>query len=266
MSVESGGEGFSGGEGSGGEGSDFFQQYQKEMGETRGTAQEAASRAAKAEKTIQRLQQALSGDEGKEGSENDWYDEIMNAAFEAEKQGHSIPMTVQIATQLMDTQKQLAKATQIIQQLQQKQEILNDPGTTDENIAYSDIDKTIRAQLNQVYGGQESPHLQRAIEGSIVEELKDLQKNHPKIFQQVIHDESARKKMVKHFVMSAVPPKARQIVDEVREATAPITERDWQQAWNESQMIPDPQTRGEAQAILRQALLEQRNAARTRRR
>lgn len=262
MSIESGGEG---GESTGGEGGDFFSQYQKEMGETRGAAQDASARAGKAEKTLQRLQQALSGDEG-QAEQNDWYDEIMNQAFEAEKAGHSIPMTVQIATQLMDTQKQLAKATQIIQQLQTKQDILNDPNTTDENMAYSDIDKTIRSQLNQVYGGQESPHLRTAIEGSIVEELKYLQQNDPKVFQQVIHDEAARKKMVKHFVMAAVPPKARQIVEEVREASAPITEQDWQRAWNESQTIPDHKIRGEAQAVLRQALLEQRNAGRTRRR
>jgi len=254
-----------GADGSGGEGSDFFSQYQREMGETRQTATEAAGRASKAEQTLARLQQALSGDE-KEASQDEWFDEIMNQAFEAEKNGQSMPITVQIATQLMNTQKQLAKATQVIQNLQQKQEILADPEVTDENMAYSDIDKQIKAQLKQVYSGQDSPYMKDAVASSIVAELKDMQRNDPNLFKQVIYDEATRNKMVKHFVMQVVPHKARQIVSEVREATAPITEQDWQQAWAETNMIEDPRLRSQTKEVLRQEILAARNSGKFRRR
>jgi len=261
MSVETGGDGGAGES----TGSDFFQQYQREMGETRQTASEAASKSSRNEQILSKLQAVFTGEDG-EPAQDEWFDQIMNAAFEAEKNGQPMPITVQVATQLMDTQKQLAKATQIIQQLQARQERLDDPSTTDENMAYSDIDKTIRAQLNQVYGGQESPHIRTAIEGSIVQELKYLREKEPAIFQKVINDDAARKKMVKHFVMAAVPPKARQIVEEVREATAPITQEDFSQAWQEAQMIEDSQLRSEVQATLRQEFLAQRNKNALRRR
>lgn len=248
-----------GGQESGGETQDFFKRFQAEIHDVRHRSESSERRAAAAERRLQEVGRMLSGEEPATKDQMAWFDNILNVAFEAEKNGQPIPVTVEIATQLAQTQKQLAEAMQLVEALKKGQRELADPVTTQENQTYQNIDDLISSRVEEFYG-EENPHISAAIANAVVEEIKDMRENDPDLWKKVMKNRAYQQKLVDHFASQVVPKGAKRLISEVQEVTTPVTMSDLQQAMAEAKQVQDPALRSEIMTALRQQYWEIKNS------
>jgi hypothetical protein len=166
-----------------------------------------------------------------------------------------MPLTVEIATQLHQTQRQLQAALAKIEAQEAKQQRLSDPVISQENQAFSRMDTHLLNRVEEFYG-EENPFIADAVSQLVADEIRDLKKHEPDTWKKVMRSEALQKKLVDHFVKEVVPPNARKLLHEVNEAVTPIGHSDLAEAWEEAQQIEDPRTRSEVMTLLRQKMLE----------
>ncbi len=182
---------------------------------------------------------------------DEWLDDVLSHALEAEKNGQPMPITVKIATQLAQTQEANRKLLEQVAKLSGDQARLNDPQVTADNAAYTSIDGNIADFVQEYYGG-ENTQIFDAIADAVAKEIKDLQKTNPKQWMQVRRDPKLHKAIVQHYGFKLIPPQARNIVSEVAEYSQPITVNDLKEALMQTAQIPDEALRERTKTKLRQ--------------
>lgn len=255
--------------------------YQTRMGETQSALersnheiQQLRDSTTKSDKVLEGLRRVLSGDEGEEAADpvegeiaglEAQIDQYLTAAVQAERAGRPIPLTVNAAVQSLRGQIEAKRQNQSL-----LKEIAQLRGTVDrvahpehgiDQQAFSDLDSKIINALETVYGT--SPQMQgvktaqwKAISELVSTEIKALRKKDPAVWDRIRRNPKDRSEMVAHFVKQAIPPRARQILEDEQVRNTPLTLSDLWGAWNDTKELKDPQQAIKLRQQLRPQILE----------
>jgi len=217
------------GEGQGNETSEFLESLGSEMGATREEARQAREEARQTREQLGRMREAFSPQAAPQQNPLGWYDETLDALFEAEKQGKSMPLTGRLATVLAENQKdtlalrqQLAEQARVIEQLK-------NPTSAANQRAFAHIDDSITTTLEGMYGDvPEAFH--DAVASEISSILKTLMAEAPEKWEQVRRSDTLQNRLVAYCAQKLVPPAARQHMLEKHETERPTTMSDFANA------------------------------------
>lgn len=203
----------------------------------------------KTKQTIDKLRQALMDGDG-EGTKADpveseiadteaELDKIIAIALESEKRGRPIPLTANTAIKSLQFKIQTLKNQQAkdreLADLKAQVARLTNPQTQIDTQAFSNMDNVLMNQLQTIYGPNENvDHIFDAVSKNIVAEIADLKRNDPKTWNQIARDRGAQQKLVTHFVKKAIPPRARQIMEEDQIRRTPLSTGELEAAFKEA--------------------------------
>jgi hypothetical protein len=262
MADGAGGEGGQG-EGTGGEGAEFMNSLASEFGSIRGEIAHTRKEAQAARGTIDRIKEAVGVEN--QAQEAYWYDEVLDQLLEAEKSGKSLPMTARLASVLAETQKASKQQAEMIARLEAQLRKQQNPDTHVNAQTYAALDTMIVGNLEKIFGEVDS-HLYDSVSVKIADALKDLQKNHPKQWENIRRSSDSQKKLVSWAIQGFVPPSAKKLVMDQWESQQPITDNDFQNAFEEAKQIPDAKLRAKAIEAVRIQYWSHKQNQRSRRR
>jgi hypothetical protein len=128
---------------------------------------------------------------------------------------------------------------------------------------YAKIDNQITTNLEKVFG-EVDPHLYDSVSVKVADTLKAIQKEHPEQWEKIRRNDADQMKIVAWAIQSFVPPSAKKLVMQQWEDKQPITDGDFQQAFDEIKKIPDPKMRAKAMEAVRVQYWEHRQNSRMR--
>lgn len=183
--------------------------------------------------TMSRVKKAFTGEQEQRvdpsqariNEHEQFLDYFLQQGLEAERRGQPIPLTVTLGSKLAQeniaSEKRAAKLEAKLAQLEGKINRQEDTGYRLTDQAAAVMEGMLQEGLAQVYGDDESSERTRAaqfeaVAGRISEEIKDLMKNDPKVWDKVRRNPASLRKMVNHFVGELIPPKARQMLENQR--------------------------------------------------
>lgn len=258
MTDSAGGEGQGGGQGEGAQ--DFMASLTNEFGNVRQEIGAARQAAQQSQETIQRLKEAMGGEAKQEAY---WYDEMLDQLLEQEKAGKSLPMTARLASVLASTEKTAREQREEIAALKKKIDSLSNPTTAVNQSVYAKIDNQITNNLERVFG-EVDPHIYDSVSVKVADTLKKIQQEYPQQWEKIRRSDADQMKIVAHAIQSFVPPSAKNLVMKEWEDKQPVTDGDFQQAFDEIKKIPDPRLRAKAMETVRIQYWEHRQNARMR--
>jgi archaellum component FlaC len=258
MTDSVGGEGQGGGQGDGA--ADFMASLTNEFGNVRQEINSTRQAAQQSQETIQRIKEAMGGEKQQEAY---WYDEMLDQLLEQEKAGKSLPMTARLASVLAATEKTSREQREEMAALKEQIKQLSNPTTTVNQAVYAKIDNQITTNLEKVFG-EVDPHLYDSVSVKVADTLKAIQKEHPEQWEKIRRNDADQMKIVAWAIQSFVPPSAKKLVMQQWEDKQPITDGDFQQAFDEIKKIPDPKMRAKAMEAVRVQYWEHRQNSRMR--
>ncbi len=249
-----------GGEGSQKGAPDYAKQIREMSGQLESSKREAGSARQQAQalqEKFERMGQVFQPEQkgGEDSHDESVYDEILEAAFEAEKAGQPIPLTLKLALRSQENERALRDAMKEIKALKAQSRLATDPNVVHENQVFTHIDNTCQTMIEEIYG-EDNPNIFRAVTSALSDEIKDLKKNHPEKWRKITLNPAIQKKMVQHFILQVVPPRARSIMHDQNMRERPFTRQDADEAFEEAKQIQDPRAREMAMTAARQAKLE----------
>ena len=247
MSDGNGGE--MGGAGSEGGAADFMASLKSEFGNVRQEMGNVRAEANEARNTINRIKEAVGGEKE---AESYWYDEMLDQLLEAEKSGKSLPMTARLAAVLASNEKTTKTQEATIAELKKRIDQLQNPQTHINTQTYAQLDNLVSSNLEKVFG-EVDQHIYNAVSVKIADTLKELQKSYPDQWKDIQRNDGARTKLVSWAIQSMVPPSAKKLVMDKYEESQPLTDADFQRAFDEAKQIPNAQLRARAITQIRQA-------------
>lgn len=219
-------------------------------------AKAARDEARKASERFERMERAFKGDDEGGKKEHSIYDEVLEEAIAAEREGRGgIPLTVKLSEKLRTTEERLVQAIETIEKLTKQGQMLSDPAVVQENDAFSKIDVYTQKAIEQIYGDHH-PAVFDAVTKSMVADIREMKKDDPELWRKVVVNPSMQRKLVNHHLSQVVPPNARKMMLEHAESQQPFTRRDSLSALQEVRNIENPRQRAEAQKLARYSLWE----------
>lgn len=238
------GEGTGAPEGGGGDASEFLESLGSEMGATREEARAAREEAKQAREQFSRVREAFAPSQREAPNPLGWYDETLDALFEAEKQGKSMPLTGRLATVLAENQKETLALRQQLAEQARVIEQLKNPSSAANQRAFAHIDDSITTTLEGMYGDvPEAFH--DAVASQVSGILKTLMAEAPEKWEQVRRSDTMQKRLVAHCAQKLVPPAARQHMLEKHEAERPTTQDDFVTAGRELMQLKQAAANGQ---------------------
>lgn len=203
----------------------------------------------KTKSTIDKLRQALMDGDGEQRHSDPIdteiaeteaeLDRIIGIALESEKRGKPIPLTANTAIKSLQfkikTLQDKKASSAELAELKAKVAQLSNPEVQIDQQAFSNLDQVLMHQLSSIYGPNENvENIFDAVSKDIVSEIRDLKKNDPKMWQRIARDKTAQTKMVAHFVKRAIPPRARELLEEDQIRRTPLSMDELQAAFQEA--------------------------------
>lgn len=208
--------------------------------------------------TLERLRSAFSGDEDT-GKQNDldtsWYEDILKIGFEAEKQGHGMPVTVDIATRLKAQQEQNHSLRQQIAQMEQKLNHLMQPDVLHDNRVYENIDNHIYKQIEDLYG-EVDPRFSKYVSSRLADSIREMQAKSPEKWHDVRRSDDLQRRLVAAQIKAALPQRVREMLHDQYMRESPMDEDDFAEAFIEADKIADPRIRERVKAEARARMWE----------
>jgi hypothetical protein len=192
-------------------------------------------------------------------------DQYLGAAIEAERAGKPIPLTVQNALESfkgqIDLLQENKRVTKELATLKDAVEKATDPSRAVDQTAFSSMDSLLINGLNTVYGATDDMEPVkrsqfRAVAQTINTEIQRLQQEEPHMWDRIRRHPEDQRKLVNHFIRQAIPPRARELMEEDQVRRTPMTDAQLKQAFREARGIEDPQTKEATRTQIRQQLLE----------
>jgi hypothetical protein len=275
--TQGGGEG-----GAGGQEFDFrggFQQQQRELQNAQGSIKklmgelESHKKATKGSTDVlDRIRTAITGGEEAKQQGADptkvWEQQLdyyLSEAVEAEKAGRGIPLTTNLAVQLFQNliahHEEKATWQKRLDALEGNAQRQNDPQTTINNSAFSNLDNHVRRGLDQLYGpGKESLQVKAnmfdAVGESISQEINHLSKTDFLQWDSIRRDPAALQALAQKHIRAMVPPQALKIIEQERLQNTRMGIGELRNAFEEARQIQDPQKRSEIMTAIRQDIWE----------
>jgi hypothetical protein len=210
--------------------SDFVQGIGQELGISREEARQAREEARESKEMFKKLEGVFK--EQPKDNPQAWFDNILDAVMEADRQGKPMPITGQMATILAKVQEQTLGQQAQIEKLEKIIQQLSNPANAANQRAYMAMDDAITTTLEGIYG--EVPMaFHNAVSSEVESILRTLQTEAPAKWEQIRRSETYQKRLVAHCAQKLVPPKAREIVMEKHEKERPTTYADIMQARSE---------------------------------
>lgn len=173
--------------------------------------QEVTAKVDKQSEILGKLEKAFSKHEPQP---DDWYDDVLKAALEAEKQGQGMPLTLKISNKLLEQTQNNAKLLQEIEQLKAKENLRSNPQFQMDQAAYNHIDQFMAQELERSYDGATPKHVAAAVTSDLVERIRYTQQNEPELWQKVRSNPDLMRQVVQRAVAQSIPPEARRVVQE----------------------------------------------------
>jgi hypothetical protein len=220
------------------------------------------SGAAEHSDTLKKIKDAF---EPKKSDKQDqkWIDSHLKSLLEARQRGQEMPITEDLVVQM---QRQMDTIDELTQKLQRAEAMIgrfNDPATWQDNQVYSDMDNTLSASIERVYG-REAPEIHKTVSSIVAERLKQTRQEAPEVWEKIRNNKDLQKRIIHKALSEVVPPEAMKLMREKHEASQPLTQRDFEAAWKEASEIQDPKVRAKAKELVRQKLYEHSNPFRMR--
>ena len=232
------------GEGQGNETSEFLESIGSEMGATREEARQAREEARQTREQLGKMREAFNPSQREAPNPLGWYDETLDALFEAEKQGKSMPLTGRLATVLAENQKDTLALRQQIAEQAKVIEQLKNPSSAANQRAFAHIDDSITTTLEGMYGDvPEAFH--DAVASEISSILKTLMAEAPEKWEQIRRSDTIQKRLVAHCAQKLVPPAARHHMLEKHESDRPTTMGDFANAARELASLKQAASQGQ---------------------
>lgn len=226
---------------------EFLSSLASETGGAREDARQAREIAAQNAKQFEQIQRAFTGEKEAAPDETAWYNEMLDALMEAEKQGKPMPMTARLGTVAYENQKKALALESQVAELRNMVKQLSDPRARAEQLAYAHMDDAITTTLEGMYG--EVPMaFHNAVSSEVESVLREIQKSAPQKWEQLRRSETAQKKLVQHCAQKLVPPKAREFLLQKHESERDTTAQDFQSAWNEIRALERAAAEGKLSA------------------
>ena len=218
-------------------------------------------RASAAEDVVGRIKNAVAPGEDKgpdpDTVDREFLDTYLNAALEAEKRGHPMPLTANLAVKYTEQNKVLREAMKTIGELRQKVEMLGNPSLRFDESAYAGIEKATQAALQEIDGRVDQDKL-NMVGAKIVREVQRLQKDKPEVWESIRRSDEYQRRIARYFVEQTVPPKAREIIEREAVKNSHMTKQELIDALKEAnQKIQDPNERRKITSAIRQQLWSQ---------
>jgi hypothetical protein len=167
------------------------------------------------EQTTQKHDQILSKLEGLFKSETPregaWHDKVLQAAIEAERQGGSMPLTVEISNELLKTQQANKALMEKLAAIEQKQQLKDNPAFQADQAAYVQIDQYMAQGLANVFGGNIPKPVAVAITQDLAQRIQEEQQTNPQRWAQIRSNPEAMRQIVRNAIAQTIPPEARRI-------------------------------------------------------
>jgi hypothetical protein len=221
--------------------------------------QQQAGQNQALQSTIDRMRSALMGDEGKPENDGEpdlsWYDDVLKVAFEAEKAGRGMPVTVDLATRVKAQVQENAQLRKTVQQLEQKVKTIANPEVLHNQRVYENIDNHIRGTIEQLYG-EIDPQFEMFVSSKLAQTIKEVQKSQPEAWQKIRSSDAMQKKMVAEVVKSAVPKSVREKLRDDYLQNSEMTREELAEAYAQAEHIEDQNVRAKVKAEARQRYFE----------
>jgi hypothetical protein len=208
--------------------------------------------------TIDRMKEALGVPQPQEAENDDaWYDDMLKIAFELEKQGRGIPVTVDLATRLRGTVEESKQLKQVVKQLQAQMKQISNPETLHNQRVYENIDNTINDTIEGLYG-EVDPIFAEYVATKVSQEIKSMQAKEPEKWQRLRASEREQARLVAGIVKQAVPGSIREKLKQDYLANSPMTEEELVAAYKQADQITDLKMREKVKTAARQQYWEQK--------
>jgi hypothetical protein len=258
----------------------LFQQTNQQLEQTKEEAsrfsrelssvKEASSKSSEA---LDKIKAALMGDDGEPADPvqsqvaelEAKMDQVLQIAIESERNGRPIPLTVSTAVDALKAQienvKYRAAAEKRLAEMEKQLKEVSNPSKVIDQTAYNNMDSSIQTALNAIYGtSDEYDEVKQAqfnsISSQIINEIRDLQKNDPQMWDKIRRNPKAQQNLVTHFVKKTIPPRARQIMEEDSIKKTPLGTDELLNAFREAKELAAKDPRAAAYVSeIRQELL-----------
>lgn len=208
--------------------------------------QEIQTKTSQHDEVLSKLEKVFSKQEANE----DWYEEVLKTALEAEKKGAPIPLTVKISTELKNSQEQNAKLMRELQELKSRQDLKDNPSFQADQIAYNNIDTAMGQELKKMYGDNIPKSVAVGLTQDLVEKIRWEQTNNPQRWAAIRSDPGMMRQIVRNAVSQTVPQHARQIISENETANATYEPNEIRENIAEAQaLLRDPDVRMNPSAV-----------------
>lgn len=246
-----------------------------DLGRTRSEMEEIRSQSKQANSKFDRITKALTGGDDVQvdplqSSISELQNEIkehLEIAAKSEREGKGMPVTINNAIKRIEFQIETLKENAALKaqmaEIAGKVKSLGDPSATIDNVAFSNMDSHIISALETMYGpsdqytGTKAAQFQ-AVSRLIVDEIQDLKKNEPQVWDRIRRDKNAQTKMVNHFIEKQIPPRARQIMEDDKIKREPMSPQETLSAYREAVELAKSNPKAKKHiAPLREQLLSQ---------
>lgn len=203
--------------------------------------QQVAEKTNRQGEVLERLEKVFSK---AEPQPDGWYDDVLKAALEAEKQGQSMPLTLKISNELLAQQKANQKLMADLEQLKAKENLRSNPQFQMDQAAYNHIDQAMARELEDAYDGTIPEHVAVAVTQDLVKRIQHTQQHDPATWAKVRSNPELMQQVVRRAVAQAVPPQARRVIAQEQLANATYEPNDMRAAIAEAQEMlrrPDVQ-------------------------
>jgi hypothetical protein len=207
--------------------------------------QHLTQQTSKHDEVISKLEKVFSKAEEKPDG---WYDDVLQAALEAEKNGQPIPLTVKISTELRRAQENNQKLMQELEAIKQKQAVKDNPGFQADQMAYNHMDMFMAQELKSHFGDAIPKATAAAVTQDLSQKIAEEQRNNPQRWQQIRSNPEMMARIVRNAVATTIPPRARQIAAEHAQANAVYDPEEIKENLDEAmQLLRTPEVRGNPQ-------------------
>lgn len=224
-------------------------QSQKALQSVQGELSSVRGDAAKANEKLSSLKRFFTEEEApkedpvakKVAALESQMDEYIEAALQAERAGRPIPLTVNTAISNLQHQiETLKENTELKKQLGDlgsKVSQLSNPENGLNAQTYANLDNQLQRSLEHIYGTDNPKFLEQqfnAVARLIGDEIKELQHEDPTTWRQLRNSPEKQAKLVNYYVQSVIPPQARQVIENERIRTTPLSEQELWAAFREA--------------------------------
>jgi uncharacterized protein YukE len=233
--------------------------YEALIAEARGEVERVRGEQSRTQQELQnvrgefdRVRRAFSGD--KDTSEPSPFqkkksqfvsdlDLVLQKSLEHERKGNPLPLTTKIGADFYQNAAEVSETLEAYQtkiaELEAQMRALQSPERNLDTQAATSMEGMIQSAMATIYGEDAENSQIRdgqfdVIAKMIGREIKDLRQNDPDAWNRIRRHPESQRKLVQHFVMKAVPPKARALLEQEHLQNTPMTNDELWTAYREA--------------------------------